>query len=53
MSTKGIIALWASYSSTAGFFELVDQNKQVHRKILFSTQKSIDNYYWIIMSTTY
>jgi hypothetical protein len=35
------------------FFELVGQNKQIHRKLSFSTQKSIDNYYWIIISTTY
>jgi hypothetical protein len=35
------------------FFELVSQNKQIHRKISFSTQKSIDNYYWIIISTAY
>jgi hypothetical protein len=34
-------------------FELVRQNKQIHRKIYFSTQKSIDSYYWIIISTTY
>jgi hypothetical protein len=35
------------------FFELVGQNKQIHRKISFCTQKSIDDYYWIIISTTY
>jgi hypothetical protein len=35
------------------FFELVGQNKQIHKKVSFSTQKSIDNYYWIIISTTY
>jgi hypothetical protein len=34
------------------FFEL-GQNKQIHRKLSFSTQNSIDNYYWIIISTTY
>jgi hypothetical protein len=34
-------------------FELVAQNKQIHRKISFSTQKSIEKYYWIIISTTY
>jgi hypothetical protein len=27
------------------FFELVGQNKQIHTKISFSTQKSISNYY--------
>jgi hypothetical protein len=35
------------------FFELVGQIKQIHRRISFSTLKSIDNYYWIIISTTY
>jgi hypothetical protein len=35
------------------FFELVGQNIQIHRKISFSTQKSIVNYYWIVISTTY